>query len=173
METPVIYFYTDEEIRASVRVNFPKGWITEWYPFAAAPPRRNVRQPRAQGQSLRWEVKLLADQSVRLPREKGESHYYQGACDGCGTCASGSQRPGGRATRALRGGAVAQTEKFLFYRGVGMFAPPVAVRAFGRRPGAPYEYRRRPHRRSGDGRGPQRQGRIQNIGGSRRGGRKR
>ena len=39
METPVIYFYTDKEIRASVRVNFPKGWITEWYPFAAAPPR--------------------------------------------------------------------------------------------------------------------------------------
>ena len=29
METPVIYFYTDKAMRASVRVDFPRGWITE------------------------------------------------------------------------------------------------------------------------------------------------
>lgn len=30
METPVIYFYTDKDTRVSVKVDFPKGWITEW-----------------------------------------------------------------------------------------------------------------------------------------------
>ncbi len=38
METPVLYFYTDRQLQASVRVDFPKGWITEWYPYAAWPP---------------------------------------------------------------------------------------------------------------------------------------
>ena len=34
METPVIYFYSDEEITADVTVRFPQGTITEWYPQA-------------------------------------------------------------------------------------------------------------------------------------------
>jgi len=32
METPVIYFYSPREITARVKVFFPKGVITEWYP---------------------------------------------------------------------------------------------------------------------------------------------
>jgi hypothetical protein len=32
METPVIYFYSPREIAARVKVFFPKGVITEWYP---------------------------------------------------------------------------------------------------------------------------------------------
>src|SRR5262249_21156210 len=32
METPVIYFYSDHELTVSVRVEFPNGKITEWYP---------------------------------------------------------------------------------------------------------------------------------------------
>ena len=38
METPVLYFYSDKEQRATVRVDFPQGWITEWYPYAASAP---------------------------------------------------------------------------------------------------------------------------------------
>jgi hypothetical protein len=34
METPVIYFYADEEQEVDVTVKFPKGKITEWYPQA-------------------------------------------------------------------------------------------------------------------------------------------
>ena len=34
METPVIYLYAEREIDASVRVDFPSGQITEWYPDA-------------------------------------------------------------------------------------------------------------------------------------------
>src|SRR4029079_8990453 len=32
METPVTYFYTDREPQASVRVRFPQGLLTEFYP---------------------------------------------------------------------------------------------------------------------------------------------
>src|SRR2546429_7762551 len=34
METPVIYFYTDEPQTVDVAVDFPQGKITEWYPQA-------------------------------------------------------------------------------------------------------------------------------------------
>src|SRR5207245_3851299 len=32
METPVIYFYSNNEMDVSLKVDFPKGKITEWYP---------------------------------------------------------------------------------------------------------------------------------------------
>jgi hypothetical protein len=34
METPVLYFYSEKPEKANVRVAFPKGFITEWYPKA-------------------------------------------------------------------------------------------------------------------------------------------
>src|SRR5690349_19304657 len=34
METPVLYFYSPNEIDVNVKVDFPKGTITEWYPQA-------------------------------------------------------------------------------------------------------------------------------------------
>ena len=34
METPVMYFYSPREIDAHVKVAFPQGLITEWYPQA-------------------------------------------------------------------------------------------------------------------------------------------
>src|SRR5947207_2614955 len=35
METPVMYFYSSHELDARVKVAFPQGVITEWYPQAA------------------------------------------------------------------------------------------------------------------------------------------
>ena len=34
METPVLYFYSTDENAVDVRVRFPQGIITEWYPRA-------------------------------------------------------------------------------------------------------------------------------------------
>src|SRR5215471_1288076 len=34
METPVLYFYSEKPDKVNVRVAFPKGFITEWYPKA-------------------------------------------------------------------------------------------------------------------------------------------
>ena len=38
METPVIYFYSGREQTVNVRVRFPHGLITEWYPQGRIPP---------------------------------------------------------------------------------------------------------------------------------------
>ena len=46
METPVVYFYTDKETKVSVKVDFPRGWITEWYPFAATAPNVKATKSR-------------------------------------------------------------------------------------------------------------------------------
>jgi hypothetical protein len=131
METPVLYFYTDRATRASVKVDFPRGWITEWYPFAAGPPITSGRQARTPGQNIRWDVKLLPGEPTRFPQEKEKNHYY----DARGTDSVPLQAeivfPESQGDGVLRGGTVLQREKFLFYRGVGTFPTPVAVRALG------------------------------------------
>jgi hypothetical protein len=51
METPVIYFYTDREQDVAVKVNFPQGRITEWYPQLAPETATNFW---ARPQLLDW-----------------------------------------------------------------------------------------------------------------------
>ncbi len=131
METPVLYFYADRETKVSARVDFPKGWITEWYPYAAASPTRNSRNPRAEGQSIRWEVKLLVGESVTLPREEKGNQYYQARATDAVPVQAEAKVPETERDPAVRGGTVVQRERFLFYRGVGTFPPPVSVRALG------------------------------------------
>jgi hypothetical protein len=105
METPVIYFYSKRPERVSVRVDMPGGLITEWYPSASA----------NRGGRIEWNnVQLLADPSLNepvYPVTKGDSHYYPA-----------------RATDATPLTASGQTEKLLFYRGVGNFDVPVHAR---------------------------------------------
>src|SRR5262245_51944332 len=66
METPVIYFYSDREIRASVKVDFPQGCITEWYPLA-----------RTERQTIKWNG-FVAQPGVKekFPVDQSRSHYY-------------------------------------------------------------------------------------------------
>ncbi len=124
METPVIYLYGPEASTASVRVTFPKGYITEWYPKAnrvatylgsGMPPHGpDVRQPREnEPDSIEWPVvKLTRDSNdIDYPLEQPPSHYYAGRKTDSAALQVGSE-----------------TEKFLFYRGVGQFQPPVGVR---------------------------------------------
>jgi len=143
METPVVYFYTDRETKVSLKVDFPKGWITEWYPFAHAAPVPNRDKP---GQSIRWDVKLTPNESAKFPRERADAsapvnHYYHAReTDAVPLQTEVTPRKPNRGDdddddyydeRGLRGGTVLQREKFLFYRGVGAFAPPVTVKALG------------------------------------------
>jgi hypothetical protein len=127
METPVIYFYTDREMRASVRVDFPRGWITEWYPFATALPANTY----AEGRSIRWDVRLLAGAAPRFPGDESTNHYYRARETDAVPLQAEVVLPEGQSNPSLRGGTVVQREKFLFYRGVGTFPPPVTVRALG------------------------------------------
>jgi hypothetical protein len=156
METPVMYFYSPREVVAHVQVRFPYGVITEWYPngdnaiyeskslmdrmhinspesaiyqtksLIDPPPARLdaslVRlSPSLNGidTSLRhlmgaigWnDVKVEPASAPAFPIESAPSRYYAA-----------------RATDAAPISVGNQHEKFLFYRGVGRFEPPLSAR---------------------------------------------
>ena len=132
METPVLYFYSSRELDAHVKVAFPHGLITEWYPQA----EYQVYQPSRIDGSMRrlaanlngidtslrtltggieWKsIQVQPDVSPALPIENGVSRYYAA-----------------RATDAAPITVGDQHEKFLFYRGVGTFPVPLSVRLTG------------------------------------------
>jgi hypothetical protein len=105
METPVLYFYAGEELDVNVRVDFPKGAITEWYPKA-----RSVKR-----EGLDWgRIRVRPGAPEEFPRETGASHYYPA-------------RETGAAPIRVSSPGLVQDEKFLFYRGVGWFPPPLRI----------------------------------------------
>jgi hypothetical protein len=131
METPVLYFYSSREVDAHVKVAFPQGVITEWYPRA----EQAVYQKRVDGSVSRLEANLnWIDTSMRsltggiewkniqvqpdaapvLPLESGPSRYYAARATDAAPIAVGDQH-----------------EKFLFYRGVGRFPVPLSARVEG------------------------------------------
>src|SRR5258708_11360162 len=64
LETPVLYFYTERELTASVRVDFPRGRMTEWYPQSNRPP----------AQGLVWDgLKIFPRGQVVSLKEAGKS----------------------------------------------------------------------------------------------------
>jgi len=126
METPVTYFYANEGVRVSVNVRFPKGWITEWFPFASKAP--SVDEP---GQSIRWNVKLLPGEQVRFHQEKRGNHYYHARETDSVPLQAEIEPNRELHDDPLHGGAIVQREKFLFYRGVGSFEPLVTIRSLG------------------------------------------
>ena len=103
METPVLYFYGPRDLTANVKVRFPMGTLTEWYPNATMSRSYNA---------IEWhDVKISPDAVMDFPVESRLSHYYAA-----------------RETDAALLQVVTQKEKFLFYRGVGTFPLPIAVR---------------------------------------------
>jgi hypothetical protein len=114
METPVIYFYTPKEMTCTVKVSFPHGEITEYYPMPHL-PAFPVR-------AIEWRgVELLPGRVVNLPLGKSGNHYFNA-----------------RATesvplRVWNRNVIDEYEKFLFYRGVGRFAMPLSVQTHDNR----------------------------------------
>lgn len=115
METPVLYFYSPAKTTVDVRVRFPQGMFTEWYPraevdqvpfftnFLAVEKRVNA--------SIRWKnVTIVPRSHPQLPDSEAPSHYYAA-----------------RDTDADPVRVGDQDEKFLFYRGVGGFDVPLSA----------------------------------------------
>ncbi len=101
METPVLYFYSSRELSANVKVSFPRGTVTEWYPKATLNNSYNV---------IEWSnVKVSPIAAAEFPVGK-ESHYYTARETDSAPLLVGSQK-----------------EKFLFYRGVGSFPLPLSA----------------------------------------------
>jgi len=112
LETPVLYFYSEHALTASVKVQFPKGTLTEWYPHA----------DRTES-TLSWQgVKVLPREEMDFPRETAESRYYAARETDAAPLAISFFENNQRSL---------EQEKFLFYRGVGSFDMPLSVRAWG------------------------------------------
>jgi hypothetical protein len=132
METPVMYFYSSSELDAHVKVAFPQGLITEWYPQA---DYQVYQKSRADGSMRKLEanlngidlsmrnltgviewsnIKVQPGTSPTLPVESGPSRYYAARATDSAPIAIGGQH-----------------EKFLFYRGVGRFPVPLSARVSG------------------------------------------
>ena len=107
METPVLYFYSQEEQVVDVRVGFPPGRITEWYPRAAV------------NNGIHWpEVRVLPETQIALVNETDNNHYYSAR----ETEAAIVQVPSEHQDEQP------EYERFLFYRGVGTFTLPLSVK---------------------------------------------
>jgi hypothetical protein len=147
METPVTYFYSDEPRKVTAQVGFPKGVLTQWYPAVtafmppiAAPNSLLQNQPLSYadpvldpsfafsteqcrekfgtiaGGSLDWgEVSILprkADVSAKVPPAALDAFTW-----------SFAREVDSNPVEIAAG----ETEKFLFYRGLGDFELPVKV----------------------------------------------
>ena len=118
METPVIYFYAEQETTVSVDVQFRQGLVTEWYPSATVTPALlflpGAPAPDSPAflSTATWpRVKVLPRATEQYPVEPGgDSHYYLARKTDASPIEVGKQR-----------------EKFLFYRGIGNFQPPVSA----------------------------------------------
>jgi hypothetical protein len=114
METPVVYFYSAQETTVNVKVQFRQGAVTEWFPNAAVTPAQvNRLSLRSRGftSTIEWaDVKVSPGAATAFPVERGSSHYYNA-----------------RETDAAPVRLGPQQEKFLFYRGVGGFQPPISA----------------------------------------------
>ena len=132
METPVIYFYTNEAFDVQVDVGFHGGAISQWFPDRSAgeklPPilRNKVKEPlgaenvidfsKPRVGSIRWNVR------VEPAGEDQSGRVFQGGEMPCWLHPR-------QTDSALVTNARGQTEKYLFYRGVGHLNLPVTFSA--------------------------------------------
>lgn len=132
METPVIYFYTPTPMDVSLKVGFPNGRMTEWYPAVW----------NSTPHLLDWGTfRVDPTKNPVLPKESSPNHYYAArevdaapvlvrgrefSIDG-----AGCQNRQFEFTRGRSGEFCVTTkqteewERYLFYRGVGDFEPLV------------------------------------------------
>jgi hypothetical protein len=119
METPVIYFYSARQVKVAASVSIASGLITEWFPRASHVRPANsspiMLDPQSAG-SIGWdEVTISPATNANFFHESTPSHYY-------------AARETSASAVSVRTPAGNQREKFLFYRGVSLFAPPLSAR---------------------------------------------
>jgi hypothetical protein len=124
METPVIYFYSPRQITVAASVSLTAGLITEWFPHASQVRPENpgpIMLDQQTTGSINWDAVTISPvTTASFSPESTPSHYY-------------AARETSANTVAVRTPAGNQVEKFLFYRGVSLCAPPLSAKvlAFG------------------------------------------
>ncbi|WP_425617905.1 hypothetical protein NA78x_001595 [Anatilimnocola sp. NA78] len=148
METPITYFYTDRPRDVRVRVRFPQGLLTEFYPPATvSPPYKGSGEPQVNS-ALDWgTVRLIPEEYLRpkladarlasiiqqrtaaaLPPIADYNNHYAYARQ-TDSALVYVEKQG--ATHFYGSGSKDHFEKFLFYRGLGGFKLPIKIVADG------------------------------------------
>jgi hypothetical protein len=131
LETPVMYFYSTNDMAVDVSVKFPNGIITEWFPQATQiGPSIPLDKAVSDAATLRascaeWnQLQLLSESKHRgefenqFPTNQSGSHYFAARETSADAVrmkfADGMREPD-------------NYEKFIFYRGAGSFKTPLHV----------------------------------------------
>jgi hypothetical protein len=120
METPVLYFYSARETTVSVDVSLSRGLITEWYPHAdSVNPTLTTRDfslyNLKSAAAISWNaVHIDPHAASDFPADDSANPYY-------------AARQTSSAPLSVVQSAGLQREKFLFYRGVAAFTPPLSA----------------------------------------------
>jgi len=129
METPVVYFYADQPLHVRARVAFERGLLTQWYPVSdlLGPPELGphdgpLDMAKVERSFLEWGIEVLG---------KGAGLGDLRAC-AAGSPWEAQRIPDSNVVRTdarktPRMGPQ-ESEKFLFYRGLGRFELPLAAR---------------------------------------------
>jgi hypothetical protein len=129
METPVIYFYSQRERVADVRVMFRGGFLTEWYPQATSLESHIGENGATEAHQWRFLIEwngvrilprdtreMTLDRLIRTEAGDGDHYYIARETDANFLQVSSPlarKRP--------------EYERDLFYRGLGYFQAPLAV----------------------------------------------
>ncbi len=128
METPVIYFYTPAAFAAHVEVGFRGGSISQWYPRRSGgekPPALKLEEKTG---------KVIASGAIDFAKRYEGSIAWDvnvapAADDAAGRVFKSGETPNWIYPRQTDSAVVTtangDSEKFLFYRGLGNFPPPV------------------------------------------------
>lgn len=134
METPVTYFYTDVPRTVNVRVDFPQGRLTDWYPDTTAPLGDQDFKVDSGRKFLDWgtvrltpaedfaRLQVRTPKGVRLARLPvvANGHHYGEA-----------RETDSAIVEIVTANGQSLFEKFLFYRGLGNFDLPMKLVALG------------------------------------------
>ena len=124
-ETPVIYFYAPRPARVRVEVGFPSGLWTQWYPQAemVGPGLAQAGSPpRLRNGRISWTVDLVPPSGAPalLPETDRDALWNHARdVDAAYVTAPNTARPG----------SPRESERFIFYRGLGGGGLPIDVSA--------------------------------------------
>jgi hypothetical protein len=112
-ETPVIYFYTQRKQNVWVKVDFPRGVWTQWYPQAGHVGPQfsasgSLLQPR--GGHISWSVEVLPNSTPALPQTAKDALWNFARDVDAASVKAGSE-----------------AERFIFYRGLGRAPLPLQM----------------------------------------------
>ena len=117
METPVIYFYSDTQTDVDVRVDFPRGCISQWYPERTAGEQLlkndTIDFSKSMNGWIQWKGTVLS------PNDKTELSAPKSEVTKTWATPRETDANNIRATQNK------ETEKYLFYRGLGNFDLPL------------------------------------------------